>query len=163
MKALTLRMWLVVIAALLAELLPLPAYLAPLRPPLATLVAIYWALMWPGRFGVFSALVLGLAMDIASGTLLGQNALALSLVIWVVARFHLQMRVFPLWQLTLSVFALACLAALMRLWIDGIIGVASFGPQRFGPVLAAGVLWPLLMALLDRTREHFERRESRFT
>ena len=79
-----------------------------------------------------------------------------------VLRFHLQMRVFPLWQLTLTIFALLFLEAFLLLWIDGVLGKAEFGPGRWGPVIAGGVLWPVLMALMDRIRERLERRESSF-
>lgn len=155
--------WLLMLVALVAELLPLPAALQPLRPAWTTLAVIYWSLMWPGRFGVFSAFVLGLLVDVAHGSLLGQHALSLSLVAWLVLSVHLQLRVFPLWQLTLAVFALMFLEAFVLLWIDGATGRAEFGPGRWGPVLAAGLFWPVLMASMDRLRERLERRDSSFS
>jgi rod shape-determining protein MreD len=149
--------------ALAAELLPLPAAMQPLRPAWTTMAVIYWSLMWPGRFGVFSAFLVGLLVDVAHGSLLGQHALSLSLVAYLVLKLHLQMRVFPLWQLTLSVFALMFLEAFVLLWIDGATGQAGFGPGRWGPVVAAGLFWPVLLAALDRLRERLERRDSSFT
>lgn len=154
--------WLVMLLAIAAELLPWPEYLGPLRPPWVTLVVIYWALMWPGRFGVGSALVVGLLLDVGQGTLLGQHALTLSAVTYVVMRFHLQMRVFPVWQLTVSVFALLFLEAFLLMWIDGITGRIEYGPDRWGPVLVGTILWPLLMAIMDRLRERLERRDRSF-
>lgn len=155
--------WLLTLVALAAELIPLPIALQPLRPAWTTLVVIYWCLMWPGRFGVFSAFVVGLLVDITHGSLLGQHALSLSLVAYVVLKLHLQMRVFPLWQLTLSVFALMTLEAFVLLWIDGATGRAEFGPGRWGPVLAGTLFWPVAMAAMDRFRERLERRDSRFS
>ncbi|MEO7386037.1 MAG: rod shape-determining protein MreD [Gammaproteobacteria bacterium] len=155
--------WLLVVVALVAEALPLPAAVAPLRPAWTTMVVIYWSLMWPGRFGVFSAFLVGLLVDVAQGSLLGQHALSLSLIAYLVLRFHLQMRVFPLWQLTLSVFALMFLQAFVLLWIDGATGRAEFGTARWGPVVAAAVFWPVLMAAMDRMRERLERRDSSFS
>jgi rod shape-determining protein MreD len=148
--------------ALAAELLPLPAPMQPLRPAWTTMAVIYWSLMWPGRFGVFSAFLVGLAVDVAHGSLLGEHALSLSLLSYLVIRLHLQMRVFPLWQLTLAVFALMFIEAFVLLWIDGATGRANFGPGRWGPVVAAAVLWPVLMAAMDRVRERLERRDSSF-
>ncbi|MEO8223357.1 MAG: rod shape-determining protein MreD [Gammaproteobacteria bacterium] len=154
--------WLLVVLALAAELLPLPEVVQPLRPAWTTMVVIYWSLMWPGRFGVFSAFLVGLLVDVAHGGLLGQHALSLSLVAWIVLQLHLQMRVFPLWQLTLSVFALMLLEAFVLLWIDGATGRAGFSVARLGPVLAAAVFWPVVMAAMDRFRERLERRDSSF-
>ena len=162
MKAPLWPVWLLMILALAAELLPLPPAIQPLRPAWTTMAVIYWSLMWPGRFGVFSAFIVGLFIDVAHGGLLGQHALSLSLVAYVVLKLHLQMRVFPLWQLTLSVFALMFLEVFVLLWIDGVTGRAEFGPGRWGPVLAAGIFWPLLMAGMDRMRERLERRDSSF-
>lgn len=155
--------WCILLLALVAELLPLPDFAQPLRPAFTTMTMIYWALMWPGRFGVFSAFMLGLLIDIGHGSLLGQHALTLSVVTYLVLRLHLQLRVFPLWQLTLAVFALAFLEAFLLLWIDGAIGRATLGPQRWGPVFAAAVFWPVLMAVMDRVRERLERRKSSFS
>jgi len=163
MKAPLWPVWLVMLLALAAELLSLPAWLQPLRPAWVTLAVAYWCLMWPGRFGVVSAFLVGLLVDVAHGSLLGQHALTLAVVAYLVLRFHLQMRVFPLWQLTLSVFALLFLAAFLLWWIDGVTGKAEFGPGRWGPVLAGGVFWPVLMALMDRLRERLERRDSSFS
>lgn len=154
--------WLILLLALAAELLPLPAALGPFRPPWVTLVLIYWALMWPGRVGVVTAFVFGLLLDIGQGSLLGQHAFVLTLVTYAVLRFHLQIRIFPLWQLTLVVFALVVMEGFLHLWIDGVVGTATLSAGRWGPVLAAGLLWPLLMAAMDRVRERLERRDSSF-
>lgn len=160
MKAPVWPVWLLMLLAVAAEMVPVASYVEPFRPPFATMAVIYWALMWPGRFGVFSAWLLGLLLDVSGGTILGQHALSLSVVSFLVLRFHLQLRVFPLWQLAASVFALLFLDAFLRLWVDGVIGKATLGPARWGPVLAAGLLWPLLMALMDRVRERLERRDT---
>ena len=155
--------WCLMLLALAAELLPLPAIAQPFRPAFTTMTLIYWTLMWPGRFGVFTAFVFGLLIDIAHGSLLGQHALTLSVVSYVVLRLHLQLRVFPVWQLTLAVFALVFIEAFLLLWIDGATGRATLGPQRWGPILAAAVFWPVLMAVMDRVRERLERRKSSFS
>ena len=68
MKAPRWPIWLLLVLALVAELLPLPAAVQPLRPAWTTMLVIYWSLMWPGRFGVFSAFVAGLLVDVAHGS-----------------------------------------------------------------------------------------------
>lgn len=155
--------WLALVIAAALELLPLPGAVSALRPPWTAMLVIYWSLMWPGRFGVGSAFLAGLLLDLLHGSLLGQHALALSVVSYLVLRFHLQMRIFPLWQLTVTVFFLLCIEAFLRLWIDGMAGDARLGLARWAPALAGLFIWPLVMALLDRLRERLERRESRFS
>lgn len=154
--------WLLLLVAVVAQIIPLPAALQPFRPPWALLVLIYWSLMWPGRVGVFTAFLVGIVVDVAQGSLLGQNALVLSATCFLVLRFHLQMRVFPLWQLTVAVVVLLFLGTLLNLWIDGIGGRATFDAGRWGPVLVAGLLWPIVMGLMDTVRGRLERRDTSF-
>jgi rod shape-determining protein MreD len=154
--------WLLLLIAVAVEVVPLPAVMAPFRPPWATLVLVYWALMWPGRVGIFTAFLVGLVLDVAEGNLLGQNAFVLAGLAYLVLRFHLRMRVFPLWQLTLSVFVLLSVATFLDLWIDGIAGRANFGAERWGPVISATLVWPLVMGAMDRARERLERRDRSF-
>jgi rod shape-determining protein MreD len=155
--------WCILLLALAAELLPLPAFTQPFRPAFTTMALVYWTLMWPGRIGIFTAFLFGLLIDIAHGSLLGQHALTLSVISYLVLRLHLQLRVFPLWQLTLAVFALVFLEGFLLLWIDGATGRATLGPQRWGPVFAAALFWPIVMAIMDRVRERLERRKSSFS
>ena len=114
--------WLALFSATALVSLPLPDALTPFRPPWATLAVIYWVMMWPLVFGLGAAWVIGLTIDILHGELMGQHALALSVVAYLTLRFHLQIRIFPLWQLTLTVFALLTVEVFIIFWIDGILG-----------------------------------------
>ena len=154
--------WLVLIGAAALMSLPLPEGLTPYRPAWATLALIYWIMMWPGRFGLGSAWLLGLLLDVLQGATLGQHALALSVVGYITLRFHLQIRIFPLWQLTATVFALLGLEAFILFWIDGVAGNQPVGLARWSQVVTGAVLWPLVMAMMDRLRERLERRDARF-
>ena len=61
------------LAAAALVVLPLPGILTPFRPPWATMVLIYWIMMWPRSFGLGAAWVVGLLLDILQGALLGQH------------------------------------------------------------------------------------------
>ena len=134
------------------SVIPLPDALDPIRPPLAAMGVVYWCMMWPARIGLALALAVGFIMDILHGALLGQNALALGVLAWLTLRFHLQIRNFPLWQLTLSVFALLASHAFILFWIDGIVDVPPAGVARWTQVVAGGVCWPPFMAVMDQMR-----------
>lgn len=149
------RMWPVLVAFLTAvalEIVPLPAWLQPFRPPLPAMVMIYWAMMWPERFGLGFAFCLGLCLDILHGQLLGQNALVLTAVTYVTLRFHLQIRIFPLWQLTMTVFALLTFGAFLSFLIEGIAGLPPIGMNRWTRVLAGMLLWAPVMGVMDQLR-----------
>jgi rod shape-determining protein MreD len=143
--------------------LPLPDFFTPVRPPWATMAIIYWIMMWPRVFGLGTAWLIGLLLDILHGALLGQHALALTVVGYLTLHFHLQIRIFPLWQLTMTVFALLTIEAFILFWIDGVVGNPPAGVARWTQVLAGAILWPLVMALMDRARERIEHRDPTFT
>lgn len=155
-------LWVVVLAAISLEVLPLPQFTDPLRPPFVAITVIYWTMMWPRRFGLGAAFVVGLMLDVLHGALLGQNALALSIVAYLTLRFHLQIRIFPMWQLTMTVFALLTINAFIQFWIEGVAQVALAGFSRWTQVMVGAVLWPPLMAVMDRVRVQIETRNTTF-
>lgn len=155
--------WISLFVAAGLVILPLPESFTPFRPPWVTIAIIYWIMMWPRVFGLGSAWFMGLCLDILQGELLGQHALALTVVAYLTVRFHLQIRIFPLWQLTMTVFALLAIEAFILFWIDGVAGNPAIGWPRWTQVLAGMVLWPVAMAILDRTREGAERSDPTFT
>lgn len=150
------------LAAIAIEIVPLPDALQPVRPPLATMALIYWVLMRPERFGLLLGFTLGIMLDILHGQLLGQNALALSVVSYITLRFHLQIRIFPLWQMSMTVLALLTLVASIQFVVEGIAGFGTLGLGRWPQVLTGTLLWPPVMALLDRVRMQSESPSSQF-
>ena len=155
--------WLVLLIATTLVSVPLPDSMTPFRPAWATLAVIYWIMMWPRMFGIGSAWIVGIILDILQGELMGQHAMALSVVAYLTLRFHLQIRFFPLWQLTATVFALLAIEAFILFWIDGVAGNPAVGLGRWTQVVAGAVLWPPVMALMDRIRERVERRDLTFS
>lgn len=155
-------LWLSLLGALALAVVPLPAPIAPFRPPFVTMVIIYWGLMWPGLCGLLTAFVAGIALDILYGNLLGQHALALVVVCFLTLRFHLQIRIFPLWQLTATATVLMGMDAFFIFWSDGIAGHPIGNHERWMPVVAGGIAWAPVMALLDNLRLQAENRRKRF-
>jgi rod shape-determining protein MreD len=153
--------WMLLLAAVL-EIMPLPETLEMLRPPWPAIVVIYWTMMWPNRFGIGAAWITGLVVDILHGAILGQHALALSVLAYITVRFHLQIRFFPLWQLTLTVFALLAVDAFIVFWIDGIAGIDTGSYGRWTQIIVGALIWPPLMALMDGVRLRIETRHSSF-
>jgi len=130
-----------VIAALMLAIAPMPEWAEAFRPNWVALTLIYWAMNLPASYGVGWAWVIGLVLDVAQGTLLGQHALALSLVIYVTVKFHLQFRQFPALQLTATVFALLAIYQFILFWINGVAGFHAPAVNYWGPVIAGTLVW----------------------
>ncbi len=150
--------WVIALSLLLALILtimPLPGWATGIRPEWVALTLIYWCIALPQRVGVGTAWTLGLCLDILKGSILGQHALALTIIIFLVTKIHRQVRVYPLWQQALSIGALILLNQMLVLWINGIIGVESMGWSYWLPSLSSAILWPWMFLILRDIRRNF--------
>ena len=141
-----------IIVALMLTVVPMPDWAEAFRPDWVALTLIYWAMMLPRTWSVGSAWMIGILLDVAQGTILGQHALALCIIVFVTVRFHLLMRVFPMQQLTATVFALLALYQFLLFWINGVAGIETSTVHYWGPVITGTVIWPLATALLRGVR-----------
>ncbi len=146
------------VAALVLAIVPLPAALAAYRPDWVPLVLIFWGLMAPERIGLLTAFAMGLALDTLSGALLGQHALAMVTVVYLSVRFHLLIRVFPVWQLSMTVFLLLVIYEFMLFWIDGVAGRSVPIIERWAPVVSGALVWPLVLGYLASVRRDAQMR-----
>lgn len=153
------RWWLVpatVAVALMLTMVPLPEAIEPLRPDWVALVVLYWAIAVPERFGLVFAWTAGLLLDVSTGTLLGQHALALVLVVAVALRLHQRLRLFPPAQQTLVIVALLFFKQVIVLWTSGVTNRApeEAWMHMLAPLLALA-FWPLVFIILrDLRRRH---------
>jgi len=135
---------------LVLAVLPLPDLVAPLRPDWVAVVLLYWSLMAPRRFSLLTALWMGIALDTLSGALLGQNALALLVIVYLAERFHLRLRVFPVSQVAFTVLVLLGLYEFILFWIDGVAGRTVPLVERWVPPLTGTLVWLAMLVFFDR-------------
>lgn len=135
--------------------LPLPEWARAFRPEWATLVLVYWCLALPTRVNVGTGWIVGLFVDVITGNLLGQHALAMAVVAFVTVKVHKQVRVYPLWQQALSVFVLTGLSQLLVVWVKGIIGQAPDNWLYWAPSIISALLWPWVYIILRDVRRKF--------
>ena len=122
-------------------------------PGLSGAGGFYWSIESPRAGGLTLAFVSGLALDVINGVVLGQHALALTLMAAWATHLRLRLRVFSLLSQCLTIFALLTGYQFVLFWIDGATGnpVTSFG-RWFAPVVGA-VIWPFLAGALGRLNE----------
>src|SRR4029077_2915539 len=86
------------------------------------MVLIYWAMMTPYRISVGFAWVLGIIVDLLNGTVLGEHALAYTIVIYFVSKIHIRLRMYPLLQQGMSIFLFVLLYQFIIYCVQGFIG-----------------------------------------
>ncbi|MDR2876858.1 MAG: rod shape-determining protein MreD [Chromatiales bacterium] len=143
------------IAALALAVIPLPDVLAALRPEWVALVLIYWCMALPERVGVGVGWITGLLLDVLRGGLLGQHGLSFAIVAYITLQFYQRLRVYPLWQQSVSVFVLVLLHLLLQLWIKGISGNPTDALATLLPAFSSMLAWPLVFLLLRNLRRRF--------
>jgi rod shape-determining protein MreD len=145
-------------AGLLFLVLPLPQPLDGLRPHLLALSLAYWALEAPGRGGLWLAWVAGLFADVVAGTLLGEQALRMAVLVFLVQRFRAQLRFFPLWQQSAAIGLLLGNDLALMVSVRLIAGAGLPAWPAFMAPLVGVALWPWWFLLLDALRlRHRER------
>ena len=140
------------IVALILNVMPGPVWAEQFRPDWAALILIYWCLATPTRVGVGSGWMVGLALDVLYGSLLGQNALAKALVAYLAVKFHLQLRMFPRWQQAVSVLILLAINQLVVVWIRGAVGQAPDSFSYWLSSIIGMLIWPWLFVILRDVR-----------
>jgi rod shape-determining protein MreD len=136
-------------------ILPLPDAVQAFRPPWYALVLIYWCLALPERVGVGIAWILGIIVDVLTGSLLGQHALSLSVVAFLTVKLHQRIRLFPVWQQALVVLVLLALNQLLNLWVLGATRSLEPGLAFWGPTPVGTLLWPWVFIVLRDIRRRF--------
>jgi rod shape-determining protein MreD len=141
------------LVALTLAILPLPEPAAVFRPDFLVLVVFYWSIESPRAGGLSLAFFAGVALDVIHGVVLGQHALALTLMAAWATHLRLRIRVFSILSQSLTIFALLTGYQFILFWIDGATGnpVTSFG-RWLAPVTGA-LIWPLLVGTLSRLHE----------
>ena len=144
-----LRVTVTVIIALILAVLPLPHAIDIARPYLLLLLVIYWSLSAPRIAGMTFAWLCGMAIDLLKGTTLGQHALAFLVVSFLVHKFQLRIRIFPLSQQTMTVLILLLIYEVLVWYTDGVLGYPVTTWARWWPVLTSTLLWPVVVGILD--------------
>ena len=82
------------------------------------------------------------------GTLFGQNALILTLIVFLVLSLHQRLRMFPMWQQSLVLLVVFGIAQLVQLWLNALTGNRPPTLTFVLPALVSALLWPWVGALL---------------
>ena len=144
------------IIALVLALLPMPEWTVWLRPAWVLMVLIYWAMTVPYRMGVGIAWVMGLLVDLLNGTLLGEHALAFTIVIYFVSRIYIRLRMYPPLQQGMSIFFFILFYQFILYCIQGFLGELPDSHLYWLSSVTSMLLWPWLFILMRDFRRRFK-------
>ena len=128
---------------------PLPGWAKSLRPELPLMLVVYWIVSQPFRIGMIYAWLLGVTLDLLTGSVLCQHALALTIVAYLVFLFHQRTAVYSMTQQGFALFGLVALYHLLNYWIYGLTGGAHLDFSILLSALTSALLWALFRTVLD--------------
>jgi len=146
------RVWMIFsgFIALFLSVLPLPGWLDVVRPAFLVLAVLYFSITAPRAGGLALGFLAGLALDVFQGAVLGQHALALTLVTYITVREHQKIRSKPAFQQSLIVFFALVAYEFVVFAIDGWTGHPITTPLRWVHTFSGALIWPIAVALLER-------------
>lgn len=155
--------WFIVLSLLAALVLNfLPTAQWPAMPDWVALVLVFWSVRENRYVGMGWGFALGLAMDVADASLLGQHALAYVLAVYGGAALARRILWFPLAQQALHVLPLLVLVQLIQLGARLMAGADFPGFGYLAGPFVGILLWvPLTYVLLLPQYQPVERDANR--
>lgn len=144
------------VLALVLAMLPMPDWTIWLRPAWVLMTLIYWAMNVPYRVNVGTAFMMGIIVDLLNGTILGEHALAFTIVIYFVNRMHIRLRMYPLLQQGISIFLFVLLYQFVIFCVQGFLGSLPNSPLYWLSSLTSVLLWPWFFVLMRDFRRWFK-------
>lgn len=129
-------------------------------PDLVALTLVFWNIHQPRKVGMGIAFVLGLLMDVHDARLLGEHAMAYTLLAYFAITIHRRVLWFPVFSQALHILPLLFLAHAVPVAIRLVMGASL--PDwtiALAPVIET-ILWPLATALLlapQRRPQHVDK------
>jgi rod shape-determining protein MreD len=134
------------VAALMFNMLPLGRH--PAMPDLLAVVLVFWNVHQPRRVGVGLAFAFGLLIDVHESALLGQHALAYTLLSFGAISVHRRLLWFTVPSQAVQVLPLFLMAHAVSLIVRLLAGSSFPGWNLlFAPLIEAS-LWPIASILL---------------
>lgn len=133
--------------ALMCQLFPWTGQGIILRPDFMLVILIYWLLRAPYLCNITTAWIVGLIVDLSTGSLLGQHALAFTLTAFIALSFQRRLVLFSLIQISLFVLALLFFTRTVVLVLKLFAGNESQSWHYFWPIVSGLILWHIARLL----------------
>jgi rod shape-determining protein MreD len=117
-------------------------------PDFVALTLVFWGIHQPRKVGIGIAFTMGLLMDVHDATLLGENALAYTLLSYLAIMIHRRVLWFPVMTQALHVFPLLLLTQAIQVLVQVMVTGRFGGWLAFVDSAVAIALWPVITWLL---------------
>ena len=151
--------WLIImtlVISLILQVAPVPFELRGFRPDLILLVLFYWILALPQRIGVFTAMLVGLSIDLLDGLAIGATAAGASIDSLILLLNYQRLRQFDSLQQTFVIGLVLAIVLLVAERLRGLLGFTSDGLEFLYSVPLSMLLWIPLRNFIRTYRQYYE-------
>jgi rod shape-determining protein MreD len=138
--------WTSLVVAMVVNMLPFGR--AAWTPDLLALVLVFWGVHQPLRVGIGAAFFFGIAMDVHQAALLGQHALAYTVLTFLAITIHRRLLWFTVPSQAVQVLPLFVVAHAIELAIRMMAGGIFPGVSLLLAPVIESLLWPVVSVLL---------------
>lgn len=138
--------WFTLLLAFLLNLVPLGR--VPAMPDFLAVVLVFWNVHQARRVGVGAAFLFGLMMDVHDGAVLGQHALAYTLLSFFAITIHRRLLWFTVPSQALQILPLFLATHLVSLVVRLLAGGMFPGWDLLAAPVIEALLWPIATWLL---------------
>jgi rod shape-determining protein MreD len=138
--------WFSLIVAFLLNLLPWGQWDGV--PDFVALGLVFWSIHQPRKIGIGVAFFMGLLMDVHDASLLGQNALAYTLLSYFAIMIHRRVLWFSAGTQALHILPLLLFAQAVQLLVRLLVSGKFPGWFYFAESFVCAALWPVVTWLL---------------
>lgn len=138
--------YLSIFVAFMCMLLPWSGTALTLRPDFVLLVIIFWMIRAPNLCNVGTAWFVGLLVDLATGSLFGQYALAYTVTAFFAVHYQRRLVLFNHTQQLSYVFLLLLISQIVLLILKTFTGAQFLGWSYWTPIVTGVFLWRLAVA-----------------
>ena len=139
---------LTVFIGMILTIVPLPHRLAWFYPSWVWMILIFWMLFFPHYVNLFVFWIIGVLMDVLTGTLVGQTALIFVTTAYIILRFFDRFVYFVVWRQSLLILLLTTISMFLMYCINALTGNIFFHVTYISTIILNTLLWPLLLFCL---------------
>ncbi len=144
--------WVSISLAFFMMIIPMPEWLAALRPFMLAMVMFFWILETPQKMYFGRVFLIGLVLDLAGISTLGEHALRLLIMAGIIHQIRSQFRFYPIWQQALFVMALLYVDQIILAVLKLLQGLPQQSFEAWVSPALAFLIWPWLYMVLDNMR-----------
>lgn len=134
------------VCAFLLNLQPLGGWIGV--PDFVALVLVFWSIHQPRKVGIGVAFLMGLLMDVHDAALLGEDALAYTLLSYFAIMIHRRVLWVPTVHQVWYILPLLLMTQLVQMTVQLMVSGRMPGWTFFLESLVSAALWPLVTWLL---------------